>query len=251
MRIANERAAVAFLTIVVLLGTQACGGGEGGGGGSATATTYEGAIAGASETTDQTGTLSVDIQAAVAESSPLSFIIRSAYAASLTATGTFSPAGGSAVTLSGTYNDSTGALSLSGDGYTFTGTITDGVMSGDYENGDADTDIGGGFAGLDSTTDTVTVLCGTFENGTDDSYGTFNIVIASDNTVTGVRINHFRRHEYRALTGTKSGNTLDIEVDNGRTGTGTLSDDGNSVTGEFVNGNGETGTFSGSAGACQ
>lgn len=47
-------------------------------------------------------------------------------------TGTITPAGGEPVQLTGTYDPATGALSLSGGGYTLTGTVSSGGFSGSY-----------------------------------------------------------------------------------------------------------------------
>ena len=52
--------------------------------------------------------------------------------AAVTATGTFTPNGAGAIALTGTYDLATKALSISGGGYTFTGTYLSGVLKGTW-----------------------------------------------------------------------------------------------------------------------
>ncbi|MBF0107313.1 MAG: hypothetical protein HQM16_18535 [Deltaproteobacteria bacterium] len=253
MRIVNKKIVVMFSLMVVLFGVAACGTANQGASGdsifsSTTAVSFEGVIAGTNDVEGQTGALSVTVPATVAQISPFLFIRTAEAQSPVTVTGTLSPAGGGTVDLGGTYNPATGALDLTGDGgYTFTGTITDdGLMSGDYSGTDADT--GGGFAGLDSTTNSVQVFCGTFEHGSDNSSGLFNLVV-TDSVVSGVRVNYSSRVLYRTLSGTRTGNTIDAVVDdNGRRGHGLIT--GDTIAGTFENKQGNQGTFEGSVGAC-
>jgi hypothetical protein len=164
----------------------------------------------------------------------------------MTSTGTLTLAGGGTVDLTGTYDSTTGGVNLTGGGYTFTATLTDGVMDGTYGNTGLDTD--GGFAGLDSTTDTVKTFCGTFIHGHHDSSGIFNLVVTAT-TVSGSRINYTSRHEYRTISGTRTGDTIDAVVDDtGSRGTGTIV--GDTISGTFTNKEGTQGSFRGSVADC-
>ncbi len=236
---------VFFLTSI-LLSLPLCGGGSGAG--ISFEGTIEGTIAGTNDTEGQSGTMSVTVPAAVADSSLFS-LIRTSHALVLDSiTGTLNLAGGGSITLTGTFDDSTGDLNLSGEGgYTFSGTIDDdGLMSGSYDSTDDDT--GGGFAGLDSTTDTVQVFCGTFINGSGGSSGLFNLVV-TDSTVSGVRINYSSRSTYRTLSGTRTGDNIYVVVDdNGRRGTGVIT--GDDVEGTFENAEGNPGSYTGSVSEC-
>jgi len=244
MGVMQEKTLTALFLMVSFLGIQACGGE--GGGTTPTSGTFEGTIAGTAttDTTGQTGYLSVVIPVAVAKSWPLS-IMSSAYASTGTVTGTLTIEGGSTIILTGTYDDSNGTLTLTGDGgYTFTGTADGSLISGSYDN--TGTSFGGGFAGLKSASQ---VFCGTFVHGSDDSSGLFNLVVTGE-TVSGVRINYSRKETYKTLSGTRTGDTIDVVVDdNGRRGTGTIV--GDTVSGTFTNKQGNLGTFTGSVSECQ
>ena len=228
----------AVVAIFFLCGVAACGGG---GSTPTTTTSYKGVY------TDTTGTQSGSISATVTgtatKSSPFSFI-RNAFAAS-TASGTLTIVGGGTVSLTGTLDGTT--LTLSGDGYTFTGTTDSDGVSGTY------TGSTGGFEGLDSTSDTVTVYCGTWNRPVDVAHdcnnernGVWNIAVSSDGTLTGVENRDDGTH-VNALSGTVSGNDVTISNDGeGGTGNGIIS--GTSVAGTFLNHKGCAGTWTGTAG---
>lgn len=201
------------------------------------------------DTGTQSGAIGAAVQAAAASSSLFS-IVSTAYAASSsTATGTLTLTDGTTVALTGTFDDPT--LTLSGSGYTFTGTVDGDNISGTFtETGDAD----GGFAGFNSTANTVTVYCGTWTRPADpahdcnnDRSGVWNLA-SSNGVVTGVSNRDDGSH-VNILTGTVSGNDITV-TDDGQGGSGTATISGNTVAGEFVNWKGCPGTWGGTAG-CQ
>lgn len=201
--------------------------------------------------TNVSGTQSGKIDATettVAKSSPFSFISM-AHASSDAATGTLTLTDGTTVDLTGTFVDST--LTLSGSGYTFTGTVSGDEISGDFTETGADD---GSFAGFNSAANTVSVYCGTWTRPADpahdcnnDRAGVWNIAI-SNGVVTGVE-NRDDGSRVNILTGTISGDTITITNDGqGGSGTGTIS--GSNLMGTFVNHKGCPGIWSGTAG-CQ
>lgn len=239
MGIVNGKAVTALFCVVFLSGVLACGGS--GGSNPTTTTSFSGAIAGSDDTNGQSGVISVTVK-------PVTAAETAQISSTMTSTGTLTLADGTTITLTGTYDSSAGTLTLTGDGgYTFTGTLDSNLMSGDYASTGDNT--GGGFAGLNSTANTVKVFCGTFIHGSDDSSGLFNLVVTAT-TVSGVRINYSSKTTYKTLSGTRTGDTLDIVVDdNGRKGNGLIT--GDTVAGTFINKQGNQGTFTGSVAECQ
>lgn len=75
---------------------------------------------------------------------------------SVSLTGTLTPTGGQAIELTGSYDPETGALSLSGGGYTLNGTITEGGFSGDYTGPNG----AGKFQATSNANGSVEVFCG-------------------------------------------------------------------------------------------
>lgn len=246
MRI-DRKAFSAVFAMMILVGVQSCGGG--GGSSPTSTTTYEATIAGSTGTAGQSGTLAITIQAAVATPSSFS-LIRSAFAqgtGDVTATGVLTLAGGGGtVDLSGTYCTTTGALNLVGGGYTFTGTIVSGVVSGTYTGSGS---TAGGFIGLNSTTNTVTALCGTFTQDDHAISGVWNVVINSAGTLSGVAIEQHGGSSVKYLDGTLTGTAITITSDDGGHANGTLT--GDSYTGTYVTNDGVPGTMQGSASGCQ
>lgn len=82
--------------------------------------------------------------------------------------------------LSGSYNPSTHALTLSGGGYAFSGTLVDGTLQGTWTGPN---NTSGSFTTtLEGEGVTITVFCGTFSTRRDA--GTFNL-IRHDNALQG------------------------------------------------------------------
>lgn len=243
MRIMHGKEVVVLLSMIVLLGAQACGGGS-----StptpATTTSFEGVMTNTTGT--QSGEIEATIEGAVAKSLLFS-IIRTAYA-STTTTGTLTLVGGGTVDLTGTFDDPT--LILSGGGYTFTGTVSGDDIAGTYtETDEAD----GGFVGFNSTTHTVVVYCGTWDRPADPAHGcdhartgVWNLA-SSNGVISGIESDS-ENERVNSLAGTVSGNTISVTNSRGGEGTGTIS--GSTVSGTFVNWKGCPGTWTGTVG-CQ
>jgi hypothetical protein len=222
------------------------------------ATMFEGTIAGAS---GQSGAFSVTIQTTVASSS-----VASLRAAGLTlrpesftqVSGTLNVAGGASVTLAGSYDSSANTVSLSGGGFTFTGSINGAVLSGTYTGPSGS----GGFSSLNASQNSVTAYCGTFTNPSPGDSGIWNLQVSANGAVSGVAIptnptgaGDFAR-DGTFLTGQLSGSNLTIRG----SGPGCMGKTGDTSTGTVQNGivNGTTagnlchgpGTFTGSTGTC-
>lgn len=149
------------------------------------------------------------------------------------ATGSFTLVGGPSARpgqsgLTGSYDPETGALHLEGGGYSFHGTISDGVLSGSW------TGPGGTFGSfsalLGGEGTVVDVYCGTFDTARED--GTFNLV-RHDATLRGFAVPD--GGSALDLSGSVSGTTLTIWATAAGPGanvaTATLSADGSSFSG--------------------
>ena len=230
--------------------TWACGGSSSSPGApsptpTATTSTFQGTVAGSGL---QTGTLSVTVQAQVSAARPARFhlpFVATLHAQSATASGTLRFAGGSASTLSGTYDTATKRLSLSGGGYTASGTVSEGVLAGTLSgNG-----VSGGFSTRSTSGATVTSYCGTItQRSGNQAAGVFNLEVASTGAVSGVfcvrQENAGGGDPCGFIKGQATGSSISI-THGDSSSTGTIS--GTTVSGTSVTGN----TFSGSTGACQ
>ena len=130
--------------------------------------------------------------------------------------------------LTGTYDPGTGALHLEGGGYTFNGTISNGVLSGTWTGPDG---TSGSFSALLGGEGTVVdVYCGTFD--TVREAGTFNLV-RHDAALRGFAVPD--NGNALDLSGSVSGNTLTIWATaagpNANVATATLSADGSTFSG--------------------
>ena len=213
-------------------------------------TTFQGTIAGSG---GQTGTLNITIQAVVVASSAgsssqpgglfagikrtWSAFAPVVLAAASSASGTVHLAGGSTTSLSGTYDSLSKAVSLSGGGFTFTGTTSGGGLSGTYVGPN---NSSGNFSGLNSTSAPVTTYCGTGSNGLG-----FNMEISATGTVSGETSDGSC-----GISGQLSGNTLTFSC-RGTTATGTGTVQNGTVSGTTTTENGHHDTFTGSTSACQ
>jgi|GEM_PF-484233 len=240
----KQKWAYLFLSTLCLLAVGRCGGG----GEVASSTTFNGTLAGNG---GQTGTITVTVQSTVASSSLFSIIRRAEAQSTVSASGECVFVGQPPVSLSGTFTPSTGALSLTGDGTTFTGTASGGQMSGTFSN--PTTGLSGGFSGLSGT---VTTYCGTYQHApecpTGDS-GTFNVQIDSAGNLSGTTQVTSGSGSPVSLSGTVTGNTFSGTSNQGNAFSGTISADGNSVSGTFEQTcppNTGMGTFSGCVDAC-
>ena len=92
--------------------------------------------------------------------------------------------GTDSITLSGTYNTVTDSLIVSGGGYTFRGTLSNGIFTGSYTGPNGP----GGFSASPSATDgSVKVYCGTSHETSPDTsnHGRFNLVVTGT-VVSGI-----------------------------------------------------------------
>lgn len=222
-----------------------CGSGVGSGGGSSSGSTeFQGTLAGNG---GETGTLSVTVDTQVA-----AFKLQTS--GDVTATGVCIFVGQPPVDLSGTFTPSSGGLSLTGDGTTFTGNVSGEQISGTFSN--TTTGLNGGFSGLDSTNGTVTLLCGTFaQSSPGDDAGVFNVQVDSGGNLSGTSLcTSGEGCNPVDLSGTVTGNTVNgTTSDEGVTFAGTITtnpDGSKSVSGTFEGGD-AAGTFSGGTAACQ
>ena len=142
-------------------------------------TTFQGTIAGAN---NQTGTLTVTVQAQVAAVSTRFFrwpFVATLHAqSSVSATGSFRPAGGATTQLTGTYGTTTRAISLSGGGYTFTGAAAGATIGGSYTGPGG---AAGAFSSRSTAGGTVTVYCGNVFGAPPDTgvvTGVFNLAVS-------------------------------------------------------------------------
>lgn len=112
-------------------------------------------------------------------------------------------ASGDTVDITGTFIHSTGYLTLTGGGYTFTGTLSSGHLNGTYTGPNG----GGGFAATSSTSGTpLKVFCGQYQETSPNTsnHGTFNMLIDGNNltvVVSGADL---------TLYGTISGTTVTV-----------------------------------------
>lgn len=236
----KKKTVLILFSTVLFLGVLSCGGDDDSSY-PTTTTSFKGTIAGTDNVTGQTGTISVTVAPVAAVSVDDTTNI-------MNASGTLNIAGGRQISLNGTYDNTTGDLDLTGDdGFSFIGTLDNDLMQGDYLG--ADDDTGGGFSGLNLTSDpNVKVFCGTFTGGSGGSTGLFNLVVTATK-VSGVRINYSSKTEYKNFRGERNGNEITAELDDdGRMGQGTI--DGDTISGTFENKQGNPGAFTGSVAEC-
>jgi hypothetical protein len=204
-------------------------------------TTFHGTVAGGS---GQSGTFMVRIQTGISSSGG-GGIVRTL--ASVGASGTLMLTGSGASALAGTFDTLTKVMNLSGGGFALTGTTGQGAASGTY-TGPASTS--GGFAGLDATRNTVTVMCGTY-SGSNTGTGIWNLQFSASGAASGVTRPDLSARDPQPrttlLTGRLEGAVLTLRsVEDGATATGVVQ--GDRVTGTHDDGRG---TFSGSTTGCR
>ena len=211
-------------------------------------TAFQGAIAGP---TGESGviTLTTATMTTVAPAPRAVAAVSSAVIQDLT--GTLKLVGGATINLTGTFDTGAGAIAVSGGGYAFTGTLSNGSVSGTYTGPNGT----GTFAAAPSgaTTPTIQVFCGTY-SGTDmfsgtphAKYGVWNLV-RSGNTLVGVTEEISGGGAGTTVNGQLSGIMISLKfyIDGilAGSGEGTLS--GTSVSGTYVSTDGlASGTWSG------
>jgi hypothetical protein len=151
----------------------------------------------------------------------------------LQVSGTVKPSGGAAVAVTGTFDDATKQLTITGGGYSFTGTATSDGVTGTY-TGPKGT---GNFSVL--TGSSATPYCGTFAG---DASGIWNFVV-NGSSLSGSAIDSQGNGD--TLTGSVTGGSVSITTKNGSTATGSIS--GTTANGTYANG-AVKGTWTGTAG---
>lgn len=251
------------VTLLSLCLATACGGGSGSSPTTPSApapppntTTFQGTIAGSSG--DQTGTLTVTVQGQVASARPWLWLpfISTLHAQSVSASGSVHVSGGSTTSLTGTFDTATRALTLSGGGFSFTGSANAGVITGTYASPSGAT---GAFSSRSTAGGTVTVYCGDAIGAGGGIRGAFNIVVSeASGAVSGAFSQWFDNPPtLGTITGQATGGALSLVFTAtagqyaGESGTGTGTIQGGSVSGTAPAGSGGAGRFSGSTSRCQ
>lgn len=203
----------------------------------ASATTFTGTIAGSS---GQSGTLVITIAGAVSSSAQ----DKARSAATATATMTLINGGGT-FALAGTFDSSNGALSLSGSGFSLTGTIAGGQVTGHYSGPGGS---GGVFSNLNSTSQSVQPYCGTYHRVREDGIWNFQIAASGEVSGGGISVSGPQANgDWFFIKGTRTGNTVDFTVHTDHDGDthviGTIQ--GTTVGGSYTDNEGHPGTFTG------
>lgn len=153
-------------------------------------------------------------------------------------TGTVHVSGGSSITVTGTFDPATNQLSVTGGGYTFSGTASSNGVTGSYQGPKGS----GSFSVL--TGASVTPYCGTFAG---DATGVWNMVV-SGSTITGTAMDDKGHGDQLTGTVDASGN-ISMTTKNGSNAPGKIT--GNTASGTWQNSAGNAkGTWQGTAG-CQ
>jgi len=131
----------------------------------------------------QNGTLAVAVQAKVARARvpftlPLVVTLR---AESISATGNLSLVGGGAASLSGTYDSGSKALSLSGGGYSMSGTLGGATVTGTLT---APTGAAGAFMTASTSSGAATVYCSQQVTPSGEKV-VWNVVVSSTGDISG------------------------------------------------------------------
>ena len=178
------------------------------GGGPGASTTYEGLLAALD---GQTGPLSITFASAVAAPPQQAGAGPDLVAgAPVDATGTLQLGGSGVVALTGTVDGD--AVNLSGGGWTLTGTLSNGLISGTFTGPGA---AGSWIAAAGSTTNPAIALCGSFSaldyttNPPGEDFGSFSVVIAKP-VVLGVAVGS--EGEATNFTGTATASTITINL---------------------------------------
>lgn len=164
-------------------------------------------------------------------------------------TGTLTLVGGPAINLAGDYNNDTGDFMASGGGYSLNGLDVSGTLTGTY-TGDI---YSGSISGFSSDQEMVEVYCGTSE-GTSPGGPVFSVwnLARRDNALVGASVetdSSAAPGESGSITGLISGNSILLVGIKG-SATGTLSEDGESMSGTWLGDEGSAGTWMGSIAAC-
>lgn len=149
---------------------------------------------------------------------------------------------GKTFSLTGTWDDATKTLSITGGGYSLTGTLSGSTLSGTYSGPNG----AGSFALQASVSGAVNVYCGTYM-GTGGG-GTWNLVQGGDNKLSGSYTP--TAGGSGLLTGTLTGSAIALNVSSGGAANGTIS--GDTINGTYGAPPAATdgGTWTGTKGNC-
>jgi hypothetical protein len=193
-------------------------------------TTFTGTIAGSG---NQSGTLVITVSATVLATAA----VKAQDAATATAVLTLINGGGT-FNLSGTFDTVSGALNLSGGGFTLTGTISKDQVTGTYTGPN---NVTGAFTNLDSTHTTVTTYCGTYQASHDS--GVWNLQVSANGSADGSAYVTSGTGHAVFLTGSLNGTSLEIVTSDGVDVNGTVQN--GTVVCSFIDKDGRPGTCSG------
>src|SRR5258708_5476340 len=201
-----------------------------------------------SSTTPTTGQVGGTVSYVGAFASPAESgtLMLTSVAASTAVSGSLVLLNGQTFAVNGTLAAS-GAFSISGGGYSFTGTLANSVVTGTYSGPNG----AGQFAAQApvASGSASSVYCGTFVAKPD--FGWFSAVVSSTGVVAGFAVPAPGSSGVAVtFSGTITGTTLSAISSQNVSIQGTRSADGTSLSGTFVPNGGGTGTFSGSTGAC-
>jgi len=125
--------------------------------------------------------------------------------------------GSTTILLNGTYETTTDSLYVTGGGYTFTGKLNSGHITGTYTGPNGP----GGFSASPSTSEgSVKVYCGTYHETSPDTsvHGRFNLVITGGASVSGITDSGLE------LGGSVVGTTVHVTIQGIQIATGTITD---------------------------
>lgn len=152
--------------------------------------------------------------------------------------------GGFMPPLAGNYNANTGAITFSGGGFSFTGTISGGVLSGTWTGPDGSSGTFSAYLHGSSDGDEVRVYCGTYDTAQDD--GTLNIVRRGTDLL-GMAV-EYGEDNATGLRGRVNGRNITVWLmnDGSQTpvATGVFSEDFSTASGSIAASDGNTGTWS-------
>lgn len=219
-----------LLTLALACGDDSSGGG-GGGGGNGTTTSFVGILS--SDDAAESGSITLVLSTA----NPTAPLPTGIAAVSVSASGSFTVLGGSSTSLAGTYDEATGALTVSGGGYTFTGAFDgNNRLEGIYTG----TATQGTFVSAESD-GSATAFCGSY--GGDDQ-GLWNFVI-DGNKILGQAVSSLSGTS-APLDGSISGGNLSILFPGTQQVLATGTRNGSNVSGTWDDPNStDQGTWSG------
>jgi hypothetical protein len=203
-------------------------------------TDFDGVLAAGAES----GTVSLTVATVVASVAHPDLVVTPAVtldvmapaAATVTVSGTLKIKGHASINLTGTFNVDSKALSVSGGGYSFTGSVASGRLSGTYTGPGGD----GVFTAFPGGSTAVKLYCGTLSG---DADGVWNLASTGSSlrgafSVTGGG---------GELSGALSGSSVTLTFTGG-TATGTLS--GSGMSGTWSTLSGDAGSWTGSTASC-